>query len=372
MENAPAPDFQKIFEATPGLYLVLQPDLTIIAVNDAYAKATLTQRVRILGKGLFDIFPDNPDDATATGVSNLRASLLTALREKRPHAMDIQQYDIRRSDGSFEERHWRPLNTPVLNEQGEVLYLLHRVEDVTAMIKLQQEQLRQQQQLKDSKQMTAQLRALSEHLQDVREEERAHIAREIHDELGQQMTAMKMDISWVLKKIAAMDETVLQRLGGLTLLVDDTIKSVRRIAAELRPSLLDDLGLIAAIEWQLHEFEKRSGILTKFGKPAGEPSIAESFKTSLFRIVQESLTNVSRHAQAHHVQVSIEENDHTLMLSIKDDGIGFEKSKVLSHKTFGLMGMKERSAMMGGSYAIDSIPKKGTTVTVTVPLPVDA
>ena len=140
MENAPAPDFHKIFEAIPGLYLVLQPDLTIIAVNDAYTKATLTQRELILGKNLFEVFPDNPADITASGVSNLKASLVTALQEKKPHAMAIQQYDIRKPDGSFEERHWSPLNTPVLSETGEVLYLVHRVEDVTAMVKMQQQQ----------------------------------------------------------------------------------------------------------------------------------------------------------------------------------------------------------------------------------------
>ena len=134
-------DFRTIFESVPGLYLVLLPDLTIHAVSDAYTKATLTKRREIIGKQLFDVFPDNPDDATADGVSNLRASLKYVLKHKVTHTMAVQKYDIRRPDGTFEERYWSPVNKPVLNVTDEVIYIIHRVEDVTDLVRLQNEQI---------------------------------------------------------------------------------------------------------------------------------------------------------------------------------------------------------------------------------------
>jgi len=132
-------EFKTLFESAPGLNLVLLPNLTIVAVSNAYAKATMTVREDILGKGLFEVFPDNPGDADADGVSNLSASLNYVLQHKEAHTMAVQKYDIRRPDGTFEVRYWSPLNTPVLNQKGEVDYIIHRVEDVTDFIKLKEE-----------------------------------------------------------------------------------------------------------------------------------------------------------------------------------------------------------------------------------------
>ncbi len=136
-------DFQSLFEAVPGLYLILSPDLKIAAVSDAYLDATMTKRAEILGRGIFDVFPDNPDDPTATGESNLRASLNSVLRNKATDKMEIQKYDIRRPDGSFEERFWSPLNKPVLNSKNEIVYIIHRAEDVTEFIRIQTDKARQ-------------------------------------------------------------------------------------------------------------------------------------------------------------------------------------------------------------------------------------
>src|SRR5712692_3330486 len=130
----PAPDFHTLFESAPGLYLVLTPDLKIVAVSDAYLRATMTKRDEILGRGLFDVFPDNPDDPTATGVRNLRASLDRVLQNRAPDAMAVQKYDIRRPEaegGGFEERYWSPLNSPVFGTGREITHTIHRVEDVT-------------------------------------------------------------------------------------------------------------------------------------------------------------------------------------------------------------------------------------------------
>lgn len=211
------------------------------------------------------------------------------------------------------------------------------------------------------------IRKLTSHLQNVREEDRAHIAREIHDELGQQLTVLKMDVSWINKRIGATDDIVKQKMNGLLNMLDETVKTIRRISSELRPSLLDDLGLTAAIEWQLQEFKKRSGIKTSFTKPAAEINLSDMVKIGLFRIFQESLTNVVRHSQAKKLKVSLLQKNNKLILSIEDDGKGFDKVKIASNRTLGILGMKERTAMMGGFYEIIGIPGKGTMVIVTIP-----
>src|SRR5437867_4943244 len=142
----PTPDFQVLFESAPGLYLVLTAALTIVAVSDAYLKATMTKREDILGRGLFEVFPDNPDDPTATGVRNLRASLDRVLTHRVPDTMAVQKYDIRRPEsegGGFEERYRSPVNSPVLGADGKIAYIIHRVEDVTEFIRLKQEESEQ-------------------------------------------------------------------------------------------------------------------------------------------------------------------------------------------------------------------------------------
>jgi len=213
---------------------------------------------------------------------------------------------------------------------------------------------------------------LTNYLQNIREEERTHIAREIHDELGQQLTVLKMDASWLNKKFASSDDVTKEKLRGLIDVLDGTVKTVRRISSELRPSLLDDLGLIAAIEWHLKEFEKRSGIQTSFSAADPDLVLPNEMKTGLFRILQESLTNVARHAEAKKVNVTLEKNsDDELVLNIEDDGRGFDKFQIAGKKTLGVLGMEERSEMMGGKYRITSSPGRGTVVTVSVPFKFD-
>ena len=144
MQSLTIEHFQRLFESAPGLYLVLLPDFTIVAVSDAYLTATLTQRDEIMGRGLFEVFPDNPDDPAATGVANLKASLQEVLKTRKANTMAFQKYDIRKPDGAFEERYWSPLNKPVLDDAGNILYLIHRVEDVTEFVRLKRNEAKQQ------------------------------------------------------------------------------------------------------------------------------------------------------------------------------------------------------------------------------------
>ncbi|MBK5272614.1 MAG: PAS domain S-box protein, partial [Bacteroidia bacterium] len=211
------------------------------------------------------------------------------------------------------------------------------------------------------------IRQLTEHIQNIREEERIGIAREIHDELGQLLTVLKMDISWLKQKLIKSDVEILQKVDGLLKLTDDSIKSVRKISSDLRPSLLDDLGLVATMEWHLSEFEKHFNIKTSFFVTQTGMIIADKFKIGIFRIFQESLTNVARHSNATEVKVKLQQTKGKIILSIEDDGKGFDKKKTASKKTLGILGMKERTEMMGGEYQINSSIDKGTTVLVAIP-----
>ena len=212
------------------------------------------------------------------------------------------------------------------------------------------------------------IRTLTGYLQNVREQERLNISREIHDELGQLLTVLKMDVSWLNKKIGGENSMVKEKLSEILNLVDTTVRSIRRIASELRPTLLDDLGLYAAMEWHLEEFERRSGIRRELVIPENELALSDSLKIGIFRIFQESLTNVARHSEAKNVNVSLLQKDNQLILTIRDNGIGFEEGPMATKKTLGLLGMKERSMMMGGVYNITSARGAGTTVTVIIPL----
>jgi PAS domain S-box-containing protein len=214
-----------------------------------------------------------------------------------------------------------------------------------------------------------QIRTLSEHLTNVREEERKHIAREIHDELGQALTVLKMDVGSLIKKLPPGDDIIGKRLTSFSGLIDNIVESVRRIASELRPSILDDLGLSAAIAWHLEDFEKRSGIKTRFTEPKDEWTLPDRTKINLFRIVQEATTNIGRHSKATELHVSLERNDHSIALRVFDNGVGFSTETVRKGNTLGILGMRERSSIVGGELEIKTAPGNGTEILVSVPLP---
>lgn len=213
-----------------------------------------------------------------------------------------------------------------------------------------------------------QLRELSRHLQEIREEERSQIARDIHDELGQQLTGLKMDISWLKKKAVQDDAAVMDKFNDAIALVDDTVKSIRRITAELRPSIIDDLGLNAALEWHINEFKERIGIEIIYENSFDDNNIDPDISIGLFRILQESLTNIAKHAQASQVTIKIEKIKDSVRLCVKDNGVGFN-SKAKKHDfTFGHLGIKERISKMRGKCIIKSKPGAGTGIEVTLPL----
>ena len=211
------------------------------------------------------------------------------------------------------------------------------------------------------------LRALAARLQQAREEERTTIAREIHDELGQALTGIKLDIAWMKRRLPREDDLSAQ-CQSMIERIDATLTTVRRIATELRPSVLDQLGLEAAIEWQGQEFSQRTGILVDFHVDVGNRAIPEHVASSAFRILQESLTNIARHARASRVVVRLAVTDALLTLEIADDGIGIEPLRLDGTASLGLVGMRERALACGGELCITGKPMRGTTVALRIPL----
>ena len=212
------------------------------------------------------------------------------------------------------------------------------------------------------------LRDLASHIETVRENERIHMAREIHDELGQQLTGLKMDISWLNRKINSTDDAIKEKMKDAIALIDQTVITVRRISTQLRPSILDDLGLIAAMEWQNEEFEKRSEIKSIFTSNVSQLSVNTDIATAVFRIFQESLTNVLRHSGATEVISFFRLENEVITLFIEDNGIGFKENEINHKKTLGLLGMRERIQLINGNYEINGNSGKGTSVIITVPL----
>jgi signal transduction histidine kinase len=214
-----------------------------------------------------------------------------------------------------------------------------------------------------------QLRALAERLQWVREEDRKSVARDLHDQIGQILTAIKMDMSWMSRRLPQSEGEVLVRLKESIQLINDGVKAVRTICSGLRPGVLDDLGLAAAIEWQASEFTSRNGVLCQVSVPPVDLHLDGDRATATFRIFQECLTNVIRHAQAKTVRVALCEENENIVLVVEDDGIGFSESNLSeSLGSLGLLGMKERAQFCGGEVKISSSPGNGTTVTVRVPV----
>ena len=214
-----------------------------------------------------------------------------------------------------------------------------------------------------------QLRALAERLQCVREEDRKKVARDLHDQIGQILTAIKMDMTWMTRHLPESQGEVLARLKESIQSIDDGVKAVRTICSGLRPGVLDDLGLAAAIEWQANEFASRNGVPCRISVPPLDLHLDGDRATATFRIFQECLTNVVRHAQAKSVRITLTQEEENILLVVEDDGVGFSDSGNSNPLgSLGLLGMRERAQFCGGDVQISSSPGNGTKVTVRVPV----
>ncbi|MFI5395388.1 MAG: PAS domain S-box protein [Candidatus Binatia bacterium] len=244
-----------------------------------------------------------------------------------------------------------------LTQDGTITGVVGTAEDVTdrKVAELQLEQSR------------AQLRALSGRLLSIQEEERTRISREVHDELGQALTALKLDLVAVREHLPARQRPLRERTQAMINLVDRTIGSVQRIAADLRPGMLDDLGLLATIEWQLQDFQHRTGIQTRLRASPEDLVVDPARSTTVYRVLQEALTNVARHANAVEADVALHTDDGGLVLEVRDNGKGISSEEITNPQALGLSGMRERVRAWGGNVHISGIRGKGTVVTVYIP-----
>jgi signal transduction histidine kinase len=222
--------------------------------------------------------------------------------------------------------------------------------------------------VKELEKSREELRALAIRLQAVREEERALLAREIHDELSGNLTALKMDLSLLPDRAANDRRLFLEKLDSMRHLIDNTLSRVRSIVTELHPVVLDRLGLVAAMEWQAREFQERSGIVCESHLPADEIPLESDRAAAVFRIFQEALTNVARHAAASKVVAELRKEGKVLVLSVRDDGVGIDERKIFDHQSIGLIGMRERALSFGGATGISRLPWGGTLVGLKIPI----
>lgn len=336
--------YKMLFEKNPlPMWMFTIPERNIIEVNNAAVSHYGYTREEFLNLNLLDLRPDEDKEI-----------FIEETKHAFPGIRRTGVWRHKKKDGTI--IHVEIFRDDIIYKGREVRLVL--INDIS-------EKFITEQRLKESHE---ELRNLASHLQDIREEERAVIAREIHDELGQQITGLKMDVSWISKRIQSEDPGIHQKVKSVLQLLDETVKTVRKIATELRPSILDDLGLIDALQWYSLEFEKRFGIPVSFHTTVEEVTILKNVAIGLFRIYQESLTNVARHANASFVTTDFTVEGGTLKLTITDNGKGFDPGISGIKKTLGLLGMKERTLMMGGTYVINSTPGKGTTVYVSVPM----
>ena len=296
--------------------------------------------------------------------------------EDRDRVLAESQRDLLGSNGAVFRSEYRILTrkndvlwlrdeaTAVRNGLDEPEFLQGIMFDVT-------DQKRFEEQLKSSHER---MRELAAHIEGVREEERTRIAREIHDELGQALTGIKIDLAWMNKKLqihdrATQTDLLLKRITAMKDTIDTTVQVVRKISAELRPGILDGFGLPAAIEWQASEFQDRTGIQCQLSAIPEDLDLEERPSSAIFRIFQELLTNIVRHANASMVDISLRKRRGMLILEVQDNGRGISENEKFKANSFGLLGVRERVALLGGKSSIKGVQGQGTTVTIRIPLP---
>ena len=271
------------------------------------------------------------------------------------------EYRFRRKDGKYAYVYDRGF--VIHNGKGKPVRMVGGMTDVTAKKEAEE-------QVELSRR---QMRALSARLESLREEERTRISREIHDELGQMLTGLKMDLRWVENRLAKLDgavadlNPVVDKVVGASELADQTLNRVQNIAAELRPGVLDNLGLAMAIKYEAKRFEDRTGIRCKVNLPESPPDMKAEVETAIFRILQEALTNVTRHSQATEAQIDFCLQGDDVFLELRDNGKGISADALANPRSIGLVGMRERALLLGGEIKFESLSSGGTLVTLRIP-----
>jgi signal transduction histidine kinase len=303
-----------------------------------------------------------------------------AIENKAPVVVRNLQSDPRVVNSAFYRRHGLVsyLGVPMMAKgisQGAFCFMTGKgrqfteeeIEDLTVLARQAALAIYNAQLFEQTKKQAGELRDLARHLESVREIERTRIAREIHDELGQTLTALKMDVAWLRSRSSEDQVPVQERAQAMLKLIDRTMDTVRKISTTLRPAILDDFGLFAAMQWQAEDFESRTGIQCRLSLPAEEAELDQKRATGVFRIFQETLTNIMRHANATGVNISVRNETEDLVLEVGDNGRGITESEIYDVNSLGLLGMRERALLLGGEFSIRGVKGKGTTVKVRIP-----
>jgi two-component system sensor histidine kinase UhpB len=342
---------REILEKIQLVSVIFDRNGVLMFCNDFLLNLTGLRREEVIGRNWFETFvPRDQRDLIGFTFREMSKKAATP-----PHI----EYEIETRLGQRRTISWS--NTLLRDTNGTIIGITGIGEDVT-------ERRQSERKLVNSYEQS---RALSARLQLVREEERIRIAREIHDVLGQALTGLRMDVWWLAKRISESEDIerskILRKLESMSTLINGTIPSVRKLATDLRPGVLDDLGLLAAIEWQAREFEERTGISCNCTFDVEDVEWDPDRATAVFRIFQEILTNVARHANANKVGITMKESVGSIVLEVTDDGRGIKEREVSGNQSLGLLGMRERALLFGGEVRIDRGDRKGTIVTVRIP-----
>lgn len=344
--------YRLLHESMTDAFATVNMDGKIIEFNNAYISMLGYTAEEIVNLSYIDITPEKWHAYESKIVSEQVLS---------NGFSEVYEKEYRRKDGTIFPIELRTFLIRDENRKPESMWAI--VRDITGRKRAEEE----------LNQSLEQMRQLSARFQSIREEESTRIAREIHDELGQTLTGIKMDISFLeerLTEILNLQENpqLIEKINSISNLTDSAVQTIRKITTALRPAILDSMGLSAAIEWQTEDFEHRTGITCRYFSSSENFEVGREVSTAIFRIMQEALTNITRHAKASHVTVKLEKRKDNIFFKVTDNGTGFKESELNNLNSFGILGMKERCSLMGGIFEIRGEPGIGTTIRVTIPL----
>jgi PAS domain S-box-containing protein len=355
-----------LFDQLPApAYIFDDTTLRFRAVNDAALERYGYSREEFLGLGLLDIHLAEDRETVRRAIA--RDADLPRVRAvvcHRTFRNEVFYVEVIRRPILFGNRRSHYV---VVNDVTELPEIQQAISVGRAKLEMQLEARRHAEQ--ELREVNRRLRAVSARTRAIREEDLTKLSRELHDQLGQALAGLKMDLHWLRDRLGtATVEQTTKKITSMAELVDDLISRVRRLSSELRPPVLDRLGLIAAIEWQLEEFGQRWGLQTRLDSRLEQVKLDAGRSTAVFRILQEALTNIAQHAHASAVHVRVAIPDGNFVMAIADDGCGIHGDLLDSDASLGLLGMRERAQLLGGRVEIAGRQPVGTLVTVTVPL----